>query len=184
MNTQNNKEISKLLSLILRHKPQTIGLSIDENGWAEIDELISKLNQHGHSCSKATLEEIVTTNDKQRFAFDATHTRIRANQGHSINVDVEMETKEPPAFLYHGTVKKFLEKIRTGGLQKMKRQHVHLSKDKETAQKVGSRRGEAIILTVQSGKMHTDGMVFYLSSNGVWLTDHVPEQYIDFTSAD
>lgn len=179
MNEKQQKEISKFLSLILRHSPETIQITLDENGWADTEELITKCSKRGKSFTFEDLKEIVSTNDKQRFAFNEDQSKIRANQGHSIEVDLALNMAEPPEFLFHGTVSKFLDAIRNEGLQKMSRQHVHLSKDKATAEKVGSRRGIPVILTIRSGQMHRDGIVFYLSENGVWLTDEVPMKYID-----
>ncbi|PZF71647.1 RNA 2'-phosphotransferase [Taibaiella soli] len=180
MNEKQKKEIGKFLSLILRHSPETIQIKLDENGWADTAELISRCAKRGKTFTQEDLEEIVRTNDKQRYAFNEDNTKIRANQGHSIEVDLALKTAEPPEFLFHGTVSKFVEAIRKEGLQKMSRQHVHLSEDKTTAEKVGSRRGVPVILTVRSGEMHQDGVVFYLSENGVWLTDQVPAKYINF----
>ncbi|WP_298313093.1 RNA 2'-phosphotransferase [uncultured Aquimarina sp.] len=176
----NTKQISKFLSLILRHNPGKIGLKLDENGWADVGELISKANKHRNQLNTETLEEVVATNDKKRFAFNEDETKIRANQGHSIKVDLEYTPIQPPEFLYHGTVGKFREDIRRKGLLKMSRHHVHLSEELETAMKVGSRRGVPIILTVRSGDMHRDGIEFYQSDNGVWLTDSVATEYIEF----
>ena len=176
MNEKQNKTISKFLSLILRHSPETIGLQLDQNGWADVDELISK---SAVQFTSEELEEVVETNDKQRFAFNADHTKIRASQGHSVDIDLALEPQQPPEFLFHGTVAKFLAGIQKEGLQKMSRRHLHLSHDKQTAEKVGSRRGIPVILNIRSGQMHRDGILFYLSDNGVWLTDHVPAQYID-----
>ncbi|MNJ86154.1 RNA 2'-phosphotransferase [compost metagenome] len=173
------KEISKFLSLILRHKPETIGIAMDTNGWVEVDELIEKCAKKGMTFDFETLEEVVFTNDKQRFAFSDDYTKIRANQGHSVNVDLQFEPMEPGGYLYHGTVEKFLESIHTGGLQKRTRLHVHLSKDLETAIKVGSRRGKPVILKIDAVRMFRDGYPFYLSKNGVWLCDEVPAQYIE-----
>jgi putative RNA 2'-phosphotransferase len=173
------KHISKFLSLILRHSPETIRLRLDANGWADVDELLSQAAKHRQHISFEELEHVVATNDKQRFAFNEDYSKIRANQGHSINVSLDLPVQEPPEFLYHGTVAKYLEAIRKEGLQKMSRQHLHLSKDKQTAEKVGSRRGIPVILVVNSGRMHRDGHAFYVSANGVWLTDQVPPQYID-----
>jgi putative RNA 2'-phosphotransferase len=180
MNEKQKKTVSKFLSLILRHSPETIGLSLDSNGWANVEELLSKSAIHNTPFTKEELKEIVVTNDKQRFIFNEDHTQIRANQGHSIQVELNLQGQTPPDFLYHGTVEKFLSLIQSEGLKKMSRQHVHLSKDKGTAEKVGNRRGEAIILVISSGIMHKEGFVFYLSENGVWLTDNVPTQYINF----
>lgn len=175
----NHKHISKFLSLVLRHKPQQIGLQLDAHGWADVDELITRCNAHHIALNFELLEEIVVTNDKQRFAFNADLTKIRANQGHSIAVDLALQLVQPPEKLYHGTVAEFIEAIKANGLQKMSRQHVHLSSDEATAVKVGSRRGKPVILTVDAGAMHEAGFLFYLSENGVWLTDHVPATFIE-----
>lgn len=180
MNEQHKKSISKFLSLILRHSPQTIGLQLDENGWADIEELLVKSSDHGNPFSRAELEEIVDTNDKRRFAFNDAYTHIRASQGHSVNIDLDLQQSEPPEYLYHGTVSKFLQNIKEEGLLKMSRQHVHLTSDKETATKVGSRRGVPVILEIKSGQMYKEGISFYLSANNVWLTEAVPSQYIVF----
>ncbi|WP_090100256.1 RNA 2'-phosphotransferase [Chitinophaga sp. CF118] len=177
MDEKHKKNISKFLSLILRHSPETIHLQLDPNGWADVDELIQKSSLRFTS---EELEEVVETNDKQRFAFNADHTRIRASQGHSIDINLDLQPQQPPEFLYHGTVAKFLASIQKEGLQKMSRQHLHLSHDRQTAEKVGSRRGSPVILNIKSGQMHRDGILFYLSDNGVWLTDQVSPQYIDF----
>ncbi len=174
------KTTSKFLSLVLRHSPQTIGIELDENGWVSTEELIRKANQHRQQLNIELLKEVVANNDKKRFSFNETGTKIRANQGHSISVDLQLQPVEPPAFLFHGTVAKFLDAIKKEGLKKMNRQHLHLSNDEETAIKVGSRRGNPIILTIASGKMHNDGYHFYLSANGVWLCDQVPSKYINF----
>jgi len=180
MNEQHKKSISKFLSLILRHSPQTIGLQLDGNGWADIEELLVKAADHGNPFSRTELEEIAATNDKNRFAFNEAHTHIRASQGHSVSIDLGLQQSEPPEYLYHGTVAQFLQNIREEGLLKMSRQHVHLSSDKETATKVGSRRGVPVTLRVRSGQMYQEGIPFYLSVNKVWLTEAVPSQYIDF----
>ena len=180
MNEKETKSISKFLSLVLRHSPEIIGLKLDENGWADVEELISKCSQKGNKLDFELLDYVVESNDKKRFAFNENKTKIRASQGHSISVELNLAETEPFEYLYHGTVGKFLENIKKEGLQKMSRQHVHLSKDKETAIKVGSRRGTPQILTVRSGAMHRDGFKFYLSDNNVWLTDEVPVKYIDF----
>ncbi|AXB55704.1 RNA 2'-phosphotransferase [Flavobacterium fluviale] len=180
MNEKIAKSVSKFLSLVLRHSPETINLKLDENGWADVEELISKCSQKGNKLDFELLDYVVESNDKKRFAFNENKTKIRASQGHSISVELNLAETEPLEYLYHGTVGKFLENIKKEGLQKMSRQHVHLSKDKETAIKVGSRRGTPQILTVRSGAMHRDGFKFYLSDNNVWLTDEVPAKYIDF----
>lgn len=180
MNEKAAKGISKFLSFILRHSPETIGLELDENGWADVDDLISKCSKDGNTLNMELLEFVVENNDKKRFVFNEDKTKIRASQGHSISVELDLAETEPSDYLYHGTVGKFLENIRKEGLQKMSRQHVHLSKDKETAIKVGSRRGISQILTIRSGEMYKDGFKFYLSENNVWLTDQVPIKYIEF----
>lgn len=178
MTAQRKIQISKFLSLVLRHDPGKIGLRLDENGWAQVDELQQRAAAAGIEFSFSELEDIVATNDKQRFAFDKSRTKIRASQGHSIEVNLELVQREPPALLYHGTVASFLPQIKAEGLQRMSRQYVHLSELRETAEKVGSRRGKPVILSIRSGDMYRDGYAFYLSENGVWLTDHVPAQYI------
>ncbi|KUJ61504.1 RNA 2'-phosphotransferase [Flavobacteriaceae bacterium CRH] len=182
MNEKTAKNISKFLSLVLRHSPETINLKLDENGWADVEELILKCNNRGsqNQMTAELLNYVVENNDKKRFAFNDDKTKIRASQGHSISVELNLNEAEPSEFLYHGTVEKFLESIKKEGLQKMSRQHVHLSKDKETAIKVGGRRGVPQILTIKSGEMFKDGFKFYLSENNVWLTDEVPVRYIQF----
>ncbi|WP_281866876.1 RNA 2'-phosphotransferase [Flavobacterium sp. GSB-24] len=182
MNEKETKSISKFLSLVLRHSPEKIGLKLDEKGWADVNELIEKCTKKGNRLDAELLDYVVENNDKKRFAFNEDKTKIRASQGHSISVDLNLTETEPSEYLYHGTVGKFIESIQKEGLKKMSRQHVHLSKDKETAIKVGSRRGAAQILTVKSGAMHRDGFKFYLSENNVWLTDVVPAKYIEFKS--
>lgn len=168
------KSMSKFLSLILRHKPQIVGLQLDEHGWAEVDELIRRVK----GLDLATLEQIVATDEKQRYSFSADKKLIRANQGHSIAVDVELEELKPPEILYHGTCEKFSGAIKAQGLKKMSRLYVHLSGDVETAEKVGRRRDVPKIFVVESGKMFVDGFKFYRSVNGVWLTEHVPAKYL------
>ncbi len=172
MNPELTKK-SKFLSLILRHKPETVGLKLDANGWADVDELMEKAE-----IDFKLLESIVEQNDKQRFAFSDDLSKIRASQGHSIDVDLELEPVKPPDILYHGTVGKFLSLISIQGLIKKKRQHVHLSANIKTAKKVGERRGTPIILKIDAKLMSENGYVFYLSQNGVWLTDRVPTEFI------
>lgn len=150
---------------------------------AKVKELIEKANKHNVKFSIVTLKDIVDTNDKKRFAFNNDKTKIRANQGHSITtIDLKLEPIEPPEYLYHGTVGKFMQAIKVDGLQKMSRQHVHLTSELETAVKVGNRRGQAIILTIKAKEMHEKGNPFYQSENGVWLTDTVPAEFIEFKS--
>lgn len=178
MNEQNKKTIGKFLSLILRHEPSKIGITLDAQGWADVDELIAKCNKHHHRLTKDDLIEIVDTNDKKRYSFNHDRTKIRANQGHSIKIDLALDPAEPPEFLYHGTATRFVQSIREQGILKGSRQHVHLSLDVQTAVKVGSRHGKVEVLTILSGKMYRDGIVFYVSDNGVWLTDYVDVKYI------
>lgn len=180
MNEQQKRKISTFMSLVLRHKPQEIGLELDENGWTTVSDFLTKMNAKGNTLDFASLEEIVATNDKKRFAFNDDKTKIRASQGHSVTIDLALNEIVPPETLFHGTVEIFLPEIKSKGLLRMSRQHVHLSKDKETAIKVGSRRGNPVILIVNSAEMQKDGYKFYQSENGVWLTDNVPAKYIQF----
>ena len=170
---------SKFLSLVLRHKPETIGIELDDNGWASVEELLQASAKAGQHISKERLDEIVETNNKKRFAFNADKSSIRANQGHSVqSVDLGLQPSKPPEMLYHGTVERFLSSIQESGLQKMQRHHVHLSSTLETATTVGSRRGKPVILKIHAGAMYTEGHEFYISDNGVWLTESVPWKYI------
>ena len=172
--------ISKFLSMVLRHRPQKIGIELDAHGWVEIDRLLAACKAHGRSISRDLLDEVVLTNSKKRFAVSDDGRRIRANQGHSVKVELGYEALQPPPTLYHGTASRFLAAIRREGLKKMKRHHVHLSADLDTAAKVGARHGKLVILTIHSGKMYEDGHLFYCSENGVWLVDSVAPGYIDF----
>ena len=171
-------EVSKFISLILRHKPETIGISMDEHGWANVDELLAGI-QKSFDITPEMLDEIVRTDSKQRYAFNEDKSLIRANQGHSIPVDVELEEKEPPEFLWHGTGKKYVDSIDKQGLIPKSRLYVHLSVDDETAKKVGKRHGEPILYHVKAKQMYKDGYKFYLSVNGVWLTAEVPLKYLE-----
>jgi putative RNA 2'-phosphotransferase len=175
---QQLKHISKLLSLVLRHKPETIGLQLDENGWADVKELIQKINESGTAVDAATINLVVETNDKKRFAFNEDKTCIRASQGHSIEVELNLKPMLPPDTLYHGTTERFLESILKTGLTKQQRQHVHLSELATTAKNVGSRHGKPVILNINAKAMALAGFSFYLSDNGVWLVDSVPVEYI------
>ena len=175
-----HKRISKFLSLVLRHEPGKIGIVLDEHGWTDCDELIQAASRHSVRFDRATLLEIVRTNDKQRFALSDDGSHIRANQGHSVTVDLALAPKQPPETLYHGTVEKFIGAIRSAGLQKGERHHVHLSPDLTTATKVGQRRGKPVILTIRAAAMANAGHPFFLSDNGVWLTDTVPPEFIEF----
>lgn len=173
-------KLSRFLSLILRHQPGKIGAELDEQGWTDVDELIRLANESGKKLTRDLLNRIVAENDKQRFAFSEDGIRIRASQGHSIDVDLALPPVEPPELLYHGTAEHSVESIRASGLEKRKRQHVHLSIDESTATKVGQRHGRPIILVVRSREMFNAGHLFFLSANGVWLTDRVPVEYLVF----
>ncbi len=169
---------SKFLSLVLRHEPQRIGIVLDSAGWVAVDELLVAVNRAGVPLTRAMLQQVVDENDKQRFRFSDDGLRIRASQGHSVEVALELPAKTPPALLYHGTATRFLAAIRQQGLLAQSRQQVHLSADHDTAVKVGQRHGKPVVLTVKSGDMHGDGYLFYQADNGVWLTDHVPPPYL------
>lgn len=171
------KDISKFISLILRHKPETIGITLDEHGWADVDELIKGLSET-YNVDKNLFEKIVLEDEKQRYSFNDDRTLIRANQGHSIPVDVELEEMVPPNVLWHGTGKKYVESIERIGLIAKSRLYVHLSNDFETAKKVGSRHGIPVIYKVNTKQMYIDGFTFYQSVNGVWLCKQVPAKYI------
>jgi putative RNA 2'-phosphotransferase len=170
--------VSKYLAKYLRHAPHELGLTLQPGGWVPVDELLDAARAHGFLVSYDKLVECVETNDKQRFSFDVSGEMVRANQGHSVEVDLRLGGREPPETLYHGTVERFLPSILEGGFVRGKRHHVHLSKDVETARRVGLRRGKPVILTVDTGRMHRDGHTFYFSANGVWLTDAVPPGYL------
>ncbi len=171
------QKTSKYISLILRHQPEVIGITLDEHGWADTDALIEGVNRT-HPLTREILEEIVRTDEKQRYSFNEDHTRIRANQGHSIPVDVELQEAEPPEVLYHGTGEKYTESIEEKGLIPKSRLYVHLSKDQETAVRVGQRHGKPAVYMIDAGSMYRDGHSFYLSANGVWLVKKVPVQYL------
>lgn len=175
------KQLSKLLSFILRHKPEHIGLQLDPQGWASVDELLNKLNASGTLVDRPTLEEIVATNNKKRFAFNDNQTLIRASQGHSIGINLQLQPLQPPDTLYHGTAEIYLESIMAQGLKKQNRQHVHLSDNLSTAKAVGSRHGKPVILLVDAKQMHVEGHVFYLSDNGVWLTEEIPSGFLSLS---
>ena len=181
MNDKNNNDTaahSKFLSLVLRHSPQTIGLRLDSAGWAQTDELLACMARSGRRMSLAQLQAVVAGNSKQRFAFSEDGLRIRANQGHSIAVELELKPQQPPAELYHGTATRFLDAIFQQGLTRQSRHHVHLSASVETASAVGRRHGKLALLRVDAARMAADGHVFYQSDNGVWLTDAVPVTYL------
>lgn len=175
----NLDKLSKFISLVLRHRPDAANITLDEHGWANVEELLDGMNETGRKIDMEILEKIVATDNKQRYCFNQDKTLIRANQGHSISVDVELKEQEPPEFLFHGTATRFLDDILNDGLKPMSRLYVHLSKDKETALKVGKRHGTPVILKIYSGAMHKDGYRFYLSENGVWLTEKVDVKYFE-----
>ena len=178
MEEKRKKQIGKFISLILRHEPQKIGLELDSAGWADVDELLAGLKRKNRGISLAQLQELVVSNDKQRYSFNEDQTRIRANQGHSLKLDLQLEACQPPEELYHGTATRFLDSINEKGLLKGERHHVHLSANETTAHQVGSRHGKPVILTVASGEMHRKGYLFYRSENLVWLTEAVPSEFI------
>jgi putative RNA 2'-phosphotransferase len=178
INEKENTSISKLLSLVLRHKPETINISLDEHGWTNVQDLLVQLNKNNYAITLEMLKYVVESNSKSRFSFNDDKTKVRANQGHSVDVDLQYEPKEPPEVLYHGTAQRFLESIMKTGLQKKERHHVHLSADTQTAIAVGQRYGKPVLLKIQAREMAVRGHLFYLSENKVWLTDHVPFEYI------
>ena len=178
-----HEELSKFLALILRHKPETVGIQIDEHGWADVNDLIRKINAEStYEISHEILDEIVDTDDKQRYSYNSDKTKIRANQGHSIPVDVELKECIPPQILYHGTSAVAYRAIQKEGIKPMSRLYVHLSPDTQTAFKVGSRHGDPRIIYVDTVGMRRDGYKFYQSANGVWLTYEVPPKYFIMVS--
>ncbi|MBS0339795.1 MAG: RNA 2'-phosphotransferase [Proteobacteria bacterium] len=170
--------VSKQLSRILRHRPESVGVVLDANGWCDVVELIAKLAEHGTTISLEELEVIVATSDKKRFSFSPDRERIRASQGHSVPVDLKLREKAPPPVLYHGTVRRNMQSIMKAGLLPMNRHHVHLSPDVATATAVGGRRGPPVVLIVDTHRMHKDGYRFFVSENGVWLAEVVPAKYL------
>lgn len=178
MNEKETRRISKFMSLVLRHQPETIGIQLDENGWVDVEEFLQGMRRGRKTISRETLDYVVENNNKKRFAFSEDGTKIRASQGHSVKIELGYEPVDPPEFLYHGTVEKYLDSIMKDGIQRMSRHHVHLSHELETATVVGNRRGSAIILTIHAGQMKADGYKFFISENGVWLTEEVPGKYI------
>ena len=176
MDERRTVKVSKYLSKHLRHQPERIGLTLDAQGWVPIAELLQAAARHHFPISRAELDHVVAANDKQRFAV--VDDRIRASQGHTVAVDLDLPVAEPPAYLYHGTVGRTLDTIRAEGLRPMNRTHVHLSPDRETATRVGARRGRPVVLSVDAGAMHRAGHTFWVSANGVWLTDAVPAEYL------
>ncbi|MFI0444682.1 RNA 2'-phosphotransferase [Actinomadura sp. 6N118] len=171
-------KISKYLAKHLRHRPERIDLTLDAAGWVNVDELLAAAARHNFPITRAELEHVVANNDKRRYAFDDTGERIRASQGHSVEVELDLPVTSPPAVLYHGTVGASLAAIRQEGLRPMARHAVHLSPDRETATRVGARRGRPVVLVVDSARMAADGHEFRVSANGVWLVDSVPPAYL------
>jgi putative RNA 2'-phosphotransferase len=170
--------ISKFLSLVLRHEPEKAGLSLDSAGWVDVDALLLGCASAGVRCTREELDLVVAQNDKQRFAFSPDRRRIRANQGHSVEVDLDYASAVPPEFLFHGTADRFLDSIKAKGLVKAQRHHVHLSANRLVAIEVGRRHGRPVIVRVAAGTMHRAGCEFFLSANGVWLTASVPPQHL------
>jgi len=183
MDERRAKGLSKFMSLLLRHRPQVAGLTLDEAGWVSVDDLLAGIQKQDNwsDMTRAELDHVVATNNKKRFEFSEDGIKIRARQGHSVkNVDLGLKPVRPPEVLFHGTVEKYLGNIRLQGLRKMRRQHVHLSADEATAINVGGRRGKPVILVVRAAEMSLAGHKFFLSNNGVWLTESVPTEFIGF----
>jgi putative RNA 2'-phosphotransferase len=174
----NDAQLSKFLSFVLRHQPEAIGLSLDQQGWASVEDLIAKGNTAGTQFSREDLLRVVETSDKKRFSLSDDGQRIRAAQGHSVAVELGLSPQEPPSVLYHGTATRFVASILAGGLTPQTRQQVHLSMDEATARRVGQRHGEPAIFRVEAGRMHANGFKFFIADNGVWLTDHVPAEFL------
>ena len=176
--SKNDVKLGKFLSLVLRHNPQAAGITLDEHGWADVRELLSGVCHSGREIDMETLERIVRENNKQCYSFYADHTKIRANQGHSLQVAVQLTAVKPPRYLYHGAAARFLAAIRQEGIRKMSRQYVHLSSDFQTAMEVGRRHGSPVVLTINAEVMTHDGVTFYRSENGVWLCEHIAPEYL------
>lgn len=176
MDERRTVKVSKYLSRHLRHQPERIGITLDAHGWVPIDELLHAAARHHFPVTRAELDHVVLSNDKQRFAVEG--DRIRASQGHTVDVDLGLPPAEPPAYLYHGTVGRVLDAIRAEGLRPMNRTHVHLSPDRETATRVAARRGRPVVLSVDAGAMHRAGHTFRVSANGVWLASAVPAEFL------
>jgi len=182
MNDKETIRTSKFLSLILRHEPQQVGITLDEAGWVGVQELLEAVNRHGVKLTLDELKYVVDTNTKKRFAFSEDGQRIRASQGHSVEVDLQYSPQTPPEILYHGTATRFLDSIRKDGLKSMARHDVHLSAETKMTIQVGGRHGKPVLLTIRAGDMHRAGNVFKCSTNGVWLVSQVPPEFIEFPS--
>ena len=180
MNPKEIKRISKAMSLALRHRPEVFNLELDSQGWCNVEQLINNFNKKGYALNINLLQKVVEQNDKKRFAFNKANNKIRANQGHSISIELGYQPIQPPSILYHGTATKYLASIRSQGLLKRQRHHVHLSHNYDTAVQVGNRHGTVVVLSIRAADMHRAGYQFFLSENEVWLTDHVPTDYIIF----
>ena len=176
--SKKDAELGRFLSLVLRHNPQAAYVQIDAHGLVEVDALLKGCCRAGKSLDRETLERIVQENNKQRYSFNEDHRKIRANQGHSLPVDVELRSAKPPAILYHGTAARFLDSILSQGITRQSRQFVHLSSDSETARQVGSRHGNPVVLHIDAAAMEHNGIPFYLSQNGVWLCKQISTAYI------
>lgn len=184
MNEKETIKMSKFLSLILRHEPEKVGLKLGEAGWVDVDELLQAANRHGVALSLDQLKHIVATSDKKRFALSEDGLRIRASQGHSVEIDLQYPPQRPPELLYHGTATRFLPAIRRDGLQRMQRHDVHLPAETKVTIQVGGRHGKPVLLIIRAGDMHRAGHEFRCSANGVWLVNHVPPEFIDFSRAE
>jgi putative RNA 2'-phosphotransferase len=184
MNEKETKHASKFLSLVLRHEPERVGLKLGEAGWVGVTELLDAVNRHGVALTLDQLKHIVATSDKKRYAFSDDGLQIRANQGHSVEIDLQYPPQTPPEILYHGTATRFLDGIRQHGLQKMERHDVHLSAETKVTVQVGSRHGKPVLLVIRAGEMHRAGHVFRCSTNGVWLVENVPVQFIEFPATE
>lgn len=184
MTPKQHVSTSKFLSLVLRHAPEKIGLTLDSAGWVSVDTLLVAMARHGTALDRESLDEIIRTSDKQRFALSPDGQQIRANQGHSVEVELEHAPAIPPGLLYHGTAAQFVDSIRRQGLLKGQRHHVHLSAETETTLRVGARRGRPILLTIRAGDMYRAGHEFFLTPNQVWLADRVPPEFIGFPTAE
>ncbi|HXI71465.1 MAG TPA: RNA 2'-phosphotransferase [Verrucomicrobiae bacterium] len=182
MNEKETKHASKFLSLVLRHEPERIGLKLGAAGWVGVTELLEAVNRHGVALTLDQLKHVVATSNKKRFAFSDDGSQIRANQGHSVEVDLQYPPETPPEILYHGTATRFLDGIRQDGLQRMERHDVHLSAETKVTIQVGGRHGKPALLIIRAGDMHRAGHVFRRSANGVWLVNQVPSQFIEFPS--
>ncbi len=181
MTNHETTRASKFLSLVLRHQPDTIGITLDSAGWTDVNALLAGCSTAGRPLTREQLDHIVVTNEKRRFEFSPDGRRIRASQGHSIGVELDYAPLTPPEMLYHGTATRFLESIRAEGLRKMTRHHVHLSAETTVTLQVGARHGKPALLTIRAGDMHRAGWTFFRSTNGVWLVDAVPVEFIEFS---